>query len=308
MVEGVSEKKETKRAAETIRFQTEENEDAARSARRFAALVVVQGAEVDLGTLVVCDRPITIGRDPDVELPLRDGSISRRHCRIERKDDGEYTLTDLGSTNGTRVNGVKVDDKKILKDGDKVFLGASVVKFAFHDSLDVEYQVRLEWMAKTDALTGLLSKRQFDAAYASAVEAARATGLPLAVLVMDLDGLKQINDTYGHSMGGHTIAEASQLLRDVVTGNGQTCRFGGDEFISFLPAHDRAAACVVAEAVRDRIAQHCFEKDGVRVSLTISIGVALFPDDGDTPEELFAAADQALYRAKAAGKNQVVSR
>ncbi|HKA90884.1 MAG TPA: GGDEF domain-containing protein [Haliangiales bacterium] len=304
----MAEKKETKRAAETIRFRTEENDDAARSARRFAALVVVQGAEVDLGTLVVCDRPVNLGRDPDVELPLRDGSISRRHCRVEREDDGGYVLMDLGSTNGTRLNGAKIKERQRLADGDKIFLGASVVKFAFADSLDMEYQVRLEWMAKTDALTGLLSKRQFDAAFASAVEAARATGLSLAVLVMDLDGLKQINDTYGHGMGGHTIAQASQLLREILGGVGQTCRFGGDEFISFLPAHDRGAGCSVAEAVRDGIATHTFEKDGVRVSLTISIGVALFPDDGDSPDELFAAADQALYRAKAAGKNQVVSR
>jgi two-component system cell cycle response regulator len=304
----VAEKKETKRAAETIRFRTEENDDAARSARRFAALVVVQGAEVDLGSLVVCDLPVNIGRDPDVELPLRDGSISRRHCRVEHEPDGTYALMDLGSTNGTRVNGVKVEGRQVLVDGDKIFLGASVVKFAFADSLDMEYQVRLEWMAKTDALTGLLSKRQFDAAYGAAVEVARATGLPLAVLVMDLDGLKQINDTYGHSMGGHTIAQASKLLREVLGGVGQTCRFGGDEFISFLPAHDKQAACQVAETVRDRIAQSTFEKDGVRVSLTISIGVAMYPEDGETADELFAGADQALYRAKAAGKNQVVTR
>ena len=309
MVKGVAEKKESKRQAETIRFRTEGgNEDAERSARRFAALVVVQGAEVDLGSLVVCDRPITIGRDPDVELPLRDGSISRRHCQIVRADDGSYVLRDLGSTNGTRVNGLKVDDDKVLTDGDKVFLGASVVKFALADSLDVEYQARLEWMAKTDSLTGLLSKRQFDASFAGWIEQARASGAPLGVLVMDLDGLKQINDAHGHGMGGFAITEVARLMRGIVGEKGTTCRFGGDEFIAVLPGYDGTLSAHIAEKVRDAIAQHAFEKDGVRVGMTISIGVAMFPDDGDTADELFAAADQALYRAKAAGKNQVVMR
>src|SRR5437667_12187943 len=117
--------KEHRRAAETIKFSAEDVQDFTRTARRHAALLVVQGAEVDLGTHVVCDRPVTLGRDPDVELPLRDGSISRRHCRIERDDEsGRYILHDLGSTNGTRVNGTRMTDPIPLAEGDKIFLGA----------------------------------------------------------------------------------------------------------------------------------------------------------------------------------------
>jgi two-component system, cell cycle response regulator len=299
-------KTHNRRPAETIKFSSEEVLDFTRAARRHASLLIVQGSEVDLGTHVVCDRPITIGRDPDVELPLRDGSCSRRHCRIERSDEeGRYVLIDLGSTNGTRVNGSRVNDAVPLAEGDKIFLGQSIVKFSYSDGFDVEYHAKLESLVTTDALTGLLSKRRFDGAYGLAVQRARADGTPMSVFVMDMDGLKQINDTHGHDMGGHAIVEVARLLRAVLEGAGETCRFGGDEFVSFLPRHDKPAAREIAQKICDGVAAHRFEKDGVRVNPTISIGVATLPDDGETTDELFRAADRALYRAKAAGRNQI---
>jgi diguanylate cyclase (GGDEF)-like protein len=299
-------KVDNRRPAETIKFAAEDVQDLSRIQRRSAALLVVQGAEVDLGTHVVCDRPVTIGRDPDVELPLRDGSISRKHCKVERDGEtGRYVLRDLGSTNGTRVNGSRVDHAVPLAEGDKIFLGASVVKFSFADGFDVEFQSKLDSLVSTDALTGLLAKRRFDGAFENAVHAARAAGTPLGVLVMDMDGLKQINDTYGHEMGGFAIISVAETIRSVLSGKGETCRFGGDEFISYLPNCDRAAATAAAETIRDSIATATFERDGVRLSPTISIGVSIFPDDGETPDELFRAADRALYRAKAGGRNQV---
>lgn len=299
-------KTEHRRAAETIKFTAADVQDFARTARRFAALLVVQGAEVDLGTHVVCDRPITLGRDPDVELPLRDGSISRRHCSVERDDEsGRYVLRDLGSTNGTRVNGTRVKEPVPLAEGDKIFLGASVVRFSYADGFDVEYHAKLESLVTTDALTGLLSKRRFDAEYARAVDTARLDGAPVSVLVMDMDGLKQINDTHGHDMGGYAIIEVAKIIQGALQGQGETCRFGGDEFMSFLPAKSKPEACALAERIRDGVASHVFEKDGIRVCPTISIGVATLPEDGDTTDDLFRAADRALYRAKGAGKNQV---
>jgi two-component system, cell cycle response regulator len=292
--------------AETIRFIPEDAESLDRMGRRWGSLLVVQGAELDLGKLVVCDRPVAIGRDDEVELPLRDGSISRRHCRVERDDaTGRYVLVDLGSTNGTRVNGSRVTGSVPLAEGDKIFLGASVLKFSWADDYDVAFQERLESIVKTDALTGLMAKRAFDAEFAKDVQQALETGSALSVLVMDMDGLKQINDTHGHEMGGFAITEAAQIIRDRVAARGETTRFGGDEFMSILPGTDKTTARQIAEQIRDGVAQHVFEKNGVRVAPTISIGVSTLPEDGDSTELLFRSADRALYRAKAAGKNQV---
>lgn len=297
-----------RRPAETIKFDSQEIVDEDRIKRLHAALLVVQGAEIDLGTHVVCDRPVTMGRDADVELPLRDGSISRRHCRVERDlETSRYILHDLGSTNGTRVNGSRVEGAVPLAEGDKIFLGATVVKFSFADTFDVEFQSRLEAIVATDELTGLISKRRFDGGFAHAVTEARAKRAPLAVLVMDMDGLKQINDTHGHDVGGWTISEVARVIRPLFEGVGEVCRFGGDEFMAFLPATDRAAGAAFGERVRDAVEKHTFVKDDLRVRPTISVGVAVFSEDGESTDELFRAADRALYRAKAAGKNQVAT-
>jgi diguanylate cyclase (GGDEF)-like protein len=295
--------KQNRRPAKTIRADTELQPV---NRNRFAMLLVVQGAEVDLGTQVLCDRPVTIGRDADIELPLRDGSISRRHCRVERSADGSYVVADLGSTNGTRLNGARIGAPVTLAEGDKIFLGATIVKFGWADELDARYHARLETLAATDALTGLLSNRKFDAAFAQAMVDAREAGAPLGVLVMDMDGLKQVNDVHGHQMGGFTLSEVARIVRDTLAGQpGEACRFGGDEFVAYLPGADHAAALEMAERIRSAVASHRFTRDAVEVQVTMSVGVAAHPEDGASTDALFRAADLALYRAKAAGKNRV---
>ena len=122
---------------------------------------------------------------------------------------------------------------------------------------------------------------------------------------MDMDGLKQVNDAHGHQMGGYTLTEVARIVREHLGNRGEACRFGGDEFVAYLPGVDRVAAAALAEGVRGAVEGHVFARDGVELHVTLSIGVAAYPDDGATPDALFRAADQALYRAKAAGKNRV---
>jgi diguanylate cyclase (GGDEF)-like protein len=121
---------------------------------------------------------------------------------------------------------------------------------------------------------------------------------------MDLDGLKPINDRHGHRYGAHTIASVGVALGEAVTGRGEACRFGGDEFCVFLPTADEERAHAFAETFRQRVQSLQIELDGVEVQVTISIGLAVrqAPDD---PSALMVAADEALYRAKAAGRNRV---
>jgi two-component system, cell cycle response regulator len=294
-------RKETRKGASTLKVPAL----SALMGQRVGSLVVVQGAEADLGRHVVVDSAVTLGRDEEVELPLRDGSISRRHCKVERDGDG-YVLVDLGSTNGTVVNAHRVAGRYPLAPGDKIFLGVTVVGFGLSDALDRDYQSKLAEMVSTDPLSGMWVRRQYDASFAEYASRAEAEDRPLAVLVMDLDGLKKINDTHGHDLGSHAIAEVAQVIRAVLEPlGGILCRYGGDEFVAAFSDMDTEEACQVAEELRQRVAAVRVVQGALELGVTVSIGVAVFPDCVEHPAELFTAADQALLRAKREGKDRI---
>jgi diguanylate cyclase (GGDEF)-like protein len=292
-------------AGETVKLRVAEvQESIERAQRKAAALVVLQGSESDIGTHVMLDKAVVIGRDPTVELTLQDDGISRRHCRV-LPEGAEYFVEDLHSTNGTLLNGARIETRRRLQAGDRIYLGACVVKFTHSDALEVGYHAQMDALVGTDDLTGLVAKRRFDAAYVRAFDAARAGRRPLVVLMLDLDGLKRINDAHGHPVGAYTISEVGRIIGTVVSPQGAACRFGGDEFAAFLPGRTKEDGLAVGEAIRKWVTQHRFCKDGVTVHPTISCGVAAFPEDGRTPDVLLRRADEALYRAKKTGRDRV---
>ena len=227
------------------------------------------------------DGETVIGRDKDCELVIEDFRASRRHCRIYRQRPDSYVLEDLRSTNGTLVNGTPVDEPWKLRDGEKIFIGETVVRFTLYDEIDLKFSSEVAHLIGTDPLTGLESKRSFDHALGYAVAQALRAGRRLAILMMDLDGIKQINDTHGHLFGAYTIQQAGRLIAAVVGRSGRACR------------------------IRRDLENAGLEKDSIRLRPTISIGVADLPEDGEDEISLIAAADHALYRAKAEGKNRV---
>ena len=299
-------------APETVKLNVAEvRESIAKAQRKLAALVVLQGSESDIGTHIILDRPITLGRDPKVEMPLQDDGISRRHCRVRAEGD-HYLLEDLNSTNGTLLNGTLVDEPVVLRAGDRIYLGGCVVKFTDSDALEVGFHAQMDALVGKDDLTGLVAKRRFDAAYVRAFDEARTSKSALSVMFLDLDQLKQINDAHGHPVGAYTIAEVGRVIGQVIGQVARTsgvgaaaCRFGGDEFAAFLPNIDKAGGLEVAEAIRKAVSAHHFDKDGVVVRPTLSIGVAAFPDDAKSPDLLMRRADEALYRAKKTGRDRV---
>jgi len=273
--------------------------------RRIAFLTVIRGGKRDLGRNVVVNRPIIIGRAEDADLPLQDLVASWRHARVAPRGNQRFVLEDLGSTNGTHVDGGLVKDPWTLREGEKIFVGDTVVRFSMADEMDLGFQDMVSQLVSTDPLTGLESKRSFDDALDYSLEGARANGLNLSILMMDMDGVKIINDTHGHLFGAHCIGETGRLIARVLGQRGEACRFGGDEFTAFLPGFVKRGALAVAEEIREALESAGLNKDGITLRPTISIGVASFPDDGAKLLELIAAADRALYRAKAAGRNCV---
>jgi two-component system, cell cycle response regulator len=270
-----------------------------------ACLTVLRGQGADLGRIHAIELEALIGRAPDAELRLTDPGVSWRHARVWCEPDGRHWLEDLGSTNGTRMRSRTLRGKIVLKEGDKILLGATILRFGLVDSLELGFQREVAQLATTDPLSGLEAKRCFDDALDAALASARQYGASLALLMMDMDGIKAINDAHGHLFGAHCIGEAGRIIGRVVGGVGRACRFGGDEFMAFVPGYDAAAALQLGERIRAAIDGAGMHRDGVALHPTLSIGAACFPDDGDEAGELTAAADSALYRAKAQGKNRV---
>ncbi len=257
-----------------------------------------------------------VGRGSDCDLRLDDNLSSRQHARIELVEvDGaepEFRLSDLGSTNGTFVNGRLVEDTVVLADGDKLRVGRHVFKFAWLDEFEAEFQDRIHQMIIRDDLTNLLTQRSFFAELEAQVT--RRNELPdpgsLCVLMMDLDHFKNVNDTYGHLVGSSTIKQVGEIIESRLSGPDVAGRYGGEEYIAFLPdvATDRAAQ--VAESIRRAISSADIvvsrRSEQVQLRVTISIGVSSYPEHSHNAVELIERADLALYRAKRQGRNRVV--
>lgn len=273
--------------------------------RRRAYLTVIHGGGATLGRSVVVEESVTAGRDGSCDLVLLDPGVSRRHLRVFRKDEGVYHLEDLNSTNGTALGEGPVESPVPLREGDKIFVGDTVLRFSVADEMDLDFQREIVRMLATDPLTELESKASFDDRLQSALFDARRSRTPLALLMMDMDGIKGINDTHGHLFGAHCIRTAGRIIGKVIGRTGHACRFGGDEFTAYLPGRDRLFGLGVAERIRVAVDGAGMEKDGIPLHPTISIGVAAHPGDGTSVDELVHAADLALYRAKARGKNCV---
>jgi diguanylate cyclase (GGDEF)-like protein len=193
-----------------------------------------------------------------------------------------------------------------LRPGDRLFLGKTIVEFQEQDAIREGFNAEVERLLSVDDLSGLMVKRRFDSQLASTVDAVRAGRLPVvSVIVMDMDGVKAINDTHGHDMGAYTIGEAGHVIGATLAEQGFATRFGGDEFVAALPGISKDEAVELAERMRVAVVEHPYEKRGVQVRPGLSCGVAAMPGDADDAESLFRAADQAMYRAKRAGKNRI---
>jgi len=167
---------------------------------------------------------------------------------------------------------------------------------------------RREIDANSDGLTGLFNKRYLKARLGEEIHKAEVGHYPVSVFVFDLDHFKKCNDTHGHLTGDRVLKETAETLAETVRNTDVVARWGGEEFLVILPDTDKEGAWKAAEKVREALSKHTFhDEDGQEIeSVTLSGGIATFPDDGRQQSELIGAADDALYQAKKAGRNRVI--
>lgn len=247
-----------------------------------------------------------LGRATGCGVRLNDEGISRQHARA-RDDNGRAWLEDLGSRNGTFVNGVKISTPTELREGDKIQVGSStVLRFGYQDDLDESFHENLLSSALRDGLTKLFNKRYLMDRLDSELKFAQRHQTAISLLLLDLDHFKKVNDTHGHLAGDSVLAMVAAALAKAVRNEDVVARYGGEEMAVVLRAIGIEAAVHTAERLRKVVENTVVPVDGDEIKCTVSIGVAGFPTtQAKSIEELVEAADKALYRAKHAGRNRV---
>lgn len=274
-------------------------------AKQKPACLLVVGGELNGSIFNLNLGETTVGRNPDCTISLDFHGVSRRHFTIE-VTDGEVTLNDLGSANGTYLNNQKLTDPTVLKRGDVIKIGAIAMKFLPKgDPERLTYDKLLE-EAHTDGLTKCYNKMFFNNQLELEVKKCKVTGKPLSLIIFDLDHFKKLNDNYGHDAGDYVLKEKARLIRENGIRQGDVfARYGGEEFCILLPNTNLKQGFEIAERLRKLVEKHEFIYDGKRLPVTASIGVADYRQGVENGTDLFKRADSSVYKSKEGGRNQV---
>jgi two-component system cell cycle response regulator len=248
---------------------------------------------------------IEIGRAPSADISLPEvPSLSRSHARLVHKGD-HVLVEDLGSRNGTFVNERQVRSTIELRTGDRFQVGS--VHFKFLQERDVEhaYHEAIYQMVMRDGLTEVFNRRKFQEEGAREVARATRHERPLTLLMFDIDHFKVVNDTYGHLCGDSVLKQIAARVSDLVRPEQIFARVGGEEFAVLCPETDSDGAAKMAQRMRDVFAAKPFDCGAVTIVVTCSFGVAGVGAGTRGLEDLVAAADRALYRAKNLGRDRI---
>jgi two-component system cell cycle response regulator len=245
-----------------------------------------------------------LGRGERADIRVLDDGVSREHAAIER-DGGKVVLVDLGSTNGTFYNGARIEKRQDLSDGDKISIGATtILRFTYQDQVDETYQKKLFESALRDGLTATFNRRYFVDRLHAEIRFAHRHEKALALLFVDIDHFKAINDKHGHPAGDEVLAGVARVMTSMIRTEDVIARYGGEEFAVICREIENDGAQALGERLRVAVERERFEYEGKVIPVTISVGVVVGRKVDDI-NAFIAAADAAMYEAKRAGRNRV---
>ena len=269
-------------------------------------------------------RPLVIGRGPAATLRLADERVSRKHAEVRYVGGQSLVVRDLGSANGTYIRGRRVREQ-FLRDGDRIELGdGNILRVAWLDPIEEQFQLQLADAALRDGLTQVYNRRYLRQRLCTELAFAQRHTIAVALLVVDVDHFKAVNDGFGHQTGDAILRHVAEVLLGELRSEDVLARWGGEEFAVLARSPEDRSAVALAERLRLRVAETAFVH---QQPLHISVGVAVYPggmrapdlaraqEKKSTQEEigvqiadaLIGSADEALYRAKRTGRNRVVS-
>ena len=269
-----------------------------------ACFVLIEGRPLGRKFPIVPPR-VSLGRGEKADLTIDDPSISQLHVDVTVKD-GKVWILDLGSRNGTFVNDVRVHKEVELKEGDLIRIGTTIFKFLQAGNIENIYHEKMRDLATIDDLTQIFNKKYILEFLDTEFGRCRSLRIPLSLIMFDLDHFKKLNDHFGHLAGDYVLRKTCAVLKDrLLRSQDVFGRYGGEEFVVILPEAPLQRACEIAERLRSTIENFSFEYDAHKLAVTISLGVSELDVSMQVSESLIKKADQALYKAKNSGRNQV---
>ena len=255
--------------------------------------------EIAADTETTCDLMLL-----DRSLVLEDTSLYERF--LDRARLSEVPLLILGAPMEPR------EWAQLLHEGASAFITTPIDADVLRAQVAVflrskERHDQLRAQAVIDELTGVYNRRYLDEQLSARLAEAQRYNAPFSIGLVDIDHFKKVNDTYGHQVGDLVLAETADIIRQQMRKEDLLARYGGEEFAVMLPHTDRLGAAILAERVREAIAEHKFVVPSATVSITISMGLASFPlDEVEDDFSLLKLTDRRLYEAKRSGRNQTV--
>ncbi len=271
-------------------------------ANDIAALVIIRGEPLGK-TFPISEKTVVIGRSSECTIQFGGDNVSRRHCQVWKTEQG-FWISDLKSTNNTLVNSEAVQYCQLF-DGDRITIGDTILKFLVTDMVEQEYHSVQFDHATRDPLTGTHNRRLFIQNLRSELDTCSKFGQPLSLVVCDIDHFKQVNDQYDHTVGDKALVAVTDTLQHCLRPGQTLARMGGEEFAIILPALSGEQALEAANIMREAVASKPISCGDAVFRITASFGVAEWSQAIRKTSDLIRIADQALMKAKKAGRNQV---
>ena len=266
---------------------------------------VISGPEK--GRIISLSGRMIVGRSKNCEIPISDPSCSRQHALFEFRD-GKIYVEDLKSTNGVKVNGVKIVAKYELSEGDRVQLGdLTIVRFGYMPRAEANIQQDFYQRATRDGLTNSYNRKSFEEAFDREVAHCIRNKRGIGLLIFDIDYFKKVNDTHGHAAGDEVLKKVTEAVQGLIRAEDFFARIGGEEFALLTRNEGIDSLKILAERVRSLIEELSITLDDKTLKVSISVGVSFMGEEGRKLDKktLFSQADSALYKAKNSGRNRV---